>query len=355
MLVDLKDRSYQIQIGSNLLESLGQKIAGLTSAKKCAIVTDDRVGPIYAERVLESLHSANIQPFLLTVSAGEKSKSLSTAEVLLDKMTEAGLDRSSFVIAFGGGVIGDLAGFVASIYFRGIPYIQIPTTVLAQVDSAIGGKTGVNLASGKNLVGSFHQPKAVFVDVSTLKTLPKREFNEGFAEIIKHAVIRDAELFQRLLNFERSNIEELTAIIQRNIEIKAAIVSQDEFETLGLRALLNFGHTIGHGIENAAGYGVLLHGEAISLGLVAAARLSVAKAGMSQADCDAIVSLLTHFELPTRLPETIATESILQALAKDKKFSDGQIRFVLSPKIGEAFLSKDITLKDIQREIEALR
>ncbi len=270
-------------------------------------------------------------------------------------MSEAGLDRSSFVIALGGGVIGDLAGFVAAIYFRGISYIQVPTTVLAQVDSSIGGKTAVNLTTGKNLVGSFHQPRAVFADVGTLQTLTNREFNAGFAEVIKHAIIRDVALFEKLQSFERSNIDDLTSIIRRNIEIKAAIVSQDEFETLGLRALLNFGHTIGHGIENAAGYGNLLHGEAISLGLVAAARLSVSKAGMPASDCAGIEALLARFQLPTRLPSNISTDSILTALQKDKKFSAGQIRFVLSPGIGDAFLSSSIDMEDIRREIEALR
>ncbi len=353
--VHLSDRTYSIQIGVDLLETLGESFESLQLGKKCAVITDDRVGPLYAERVLQSLKSANITAVLLAVPAGEKSKSLPVAEGLLEKMADAGLDRSSMVIALGGGVIGDLAGFVAAIYFRGIPYIQIPTTVLAQVDSSIGGKTGVNLATGKNLVGSFHQPRAVFADVSTLQTLPEREFNEGFAEVIKHAIIRDAALFEKLQSFDRSNIDDLTSIIRRNIEIKAAIVSQDEMETLGLRALLNFGHTIGHGIENAAGYGNLLHGEAISLGIVAAARLSVAKAGMPPTDLDAIEALLIRFQLPTRLPSNISTDSILTALQKDKKFSAGQIRFVLSPGIGDAFLSSSIGMEDIRREIEALR
>jgi 3-dehydroquinate synthase len=353
--VDLGQRSYKIRIGCEVLNEVGEHALSLKLGKKCVVITDDRVGPLYAERVLQSLRLVGIESLLLTVPSGETSKSLTVAENLLEKMTSAGLDRGSFVVALGGGVVGDLAGFVASIYFRGIPYIQIPTTVLAQVDSSVGGKTGVNLRSGKNLVGSFHQPRAVLVDIAVLETLPPREFNEGFAEIIKHAVIRDATLFQRLQNFDRSDTAELTAIIQRNIEIKAAIVSEDEHETLGLRALLNFGHTIGHGIENAAGYGTLLHGEAISLGMVAAARLSVAKAEMPTADCEAMIALLARFGLPTELPESIATESILQALAKDKKFYAGQIRFVLSPAIGSAFLSNTVTLNDIKNQIEALR
>lgn len=351
----LADRSYSIAIGCGFLRSFVDQIAFLNLKSTVAVITDDNVGPLYAECVLHSLRVANIEAVLLTVPAGEKSKSLPVAEGLLDKMADAGLDRSSIVIALGGGVIGDLAGFVAAIYFRGIPCIQIPTTVLAQVDSSIGGKTGVNLASGKNLVGSFHQPRAVLVDVSTLQTLPEREFNEGFAEIIKHAIIRDADLFEKLQSFDCANIDDLTSIIQRNIEIKASIVSQDEFETLGLRALLNFGHTIGHGIENAAGYGNLLHGEAISLGILAAARLSVSHAQMPAADLAAIEALLIRFQLPTQLPASISTESILTALQKDKKFSAGQIRFILSPGIGDAFVASSISIEDIRREIEALR
>ena len=351
--VFLSDRSYPIEIGSSLLEEIGSILVQQMLGKKGVVITDDRVGPIYSDEVLRSLRAADIDATQITIPAGENSKSLAVAESVLDEMSRSGLDRGSFVVALGGGVIGDLAGFVASIYFRGIPYLQIPTTVLAQVDSSIGGKTGVNLASGKNLVGTFHQPRAVLVDVGTLETLPEREFNEGFAEIIKHAIIRDADLFQTLTSFKRG--EDLTAIIQRNIEIKADIVSRDEFETLGIRALLNFGHTIGHGIENAAGYGNLLHGEAISLGVLAASRLSVVQAGMPVADLEAIESLLNRFKLPVYLPEEISTESILSAMMRDKKFSAGQIRFVLSSGIGSAFLSSSIGIEDIRREIDALR
>lgn len=353
--VRLGDRSYLIHCERGLIFSFAGVLADLALGHKCAVITDDQVRPLYADTVLQSLVEAGYSPLLLTVSAGEKSKSLIVVESLLEKMTLAGLDRSSFVVALGGGVIGDLAGFVASIYFRGIPYLQIPTTILAQVDSSVGGKTGVNLSTGKNLVGSFHQPRAVFADPDTLDTLPERAFNEGFAEIIKHAIIRDAALFQTLTTFQRSDRDTLADIIRTNIAIKADIVSQDEHETLGLRALLNFGHTIGHGIENAAGYGNLLHGEAISLGILAATRLSVKKAGLSDSACASIHDLLVRFRLPTQLPASITTDSVLQALARDKKFTQGQIRFVLITSIGEAFLSSDVTLDEIQHEIDALR
>ena len=262
-------------------------------------------------------------------------------------MISAGLDRSSAVVALGGGVVGDLAGFVAAIYYRGIPYIQIPTTIVAQVDSSVGGKTGVNAAGGKNLIGAFHQPRLVIADTSTLATLPAREFNEGFAEVIKHAAIRDFTMLDAL--------DDLPALIARNVAIKAAIVAEDELETKGLRALLNFGHTIGHGIENAAGYGRYLHGEAISLGLVAACRLSVEKAGLDPAARDRIFSALARYKLPLSLPPDVETKAIVSALQKDKKFHGGSVRFVLLRQPGDAFVSGDVTEADITRQIEALR
>jgi 3-dehydroquinate synthase len=266
-------------------------------------------------------------------------------------MIAAGLDRKAWVVALGGGVIGDLGGFVAAIYYRGIPYIQAPTTIVAQVDSAVGGKTGVNAGNGKNLIGVFHQPRLVLADVDTLATLPEREFNEGFAEVIKHGAIRDRSLLDAVAHLDRKN---LAPIIRRNVEIKAAIVSADEHETTGERALLNFGHTIGHGIEAAAGYGSLLHGEAISLGLVAACRLSVEKAGLSAGEAARATALLEQFHLPVRLPASISAAAILSALKKDKKFEEGAIRFVLCRSLGEAIVSKDVTMADIERAIAAL-
>jgi len=262
------------------------------------------------------------------------------------------MDRNSFVVALGGGVIGDLAGFVASIYYRGIPFVQIPTTIVSQVDSAVGGKTGVNAVGGKNLIGAFHQPRIVLADVATLASLPIRELNEGFAEIIKHAIIRDRAMMESLASLD---INDLSPLIARNVEIKAAIVSEDEFETKGLRALLNFGHTVGHGIENAAGYGTYFHGEAISLGIIAAAHLSMEKAQLPAEDFAMILRQLERFKLPTKLPASIETEAIMNSLLKDKKFAQGSVRFVLTPRIGEAFVSKEVTLEDIRGAIEKLR
>lgn len=353
--VSLGARSYAVEIGTHLLEATGpfcSKLSGL--GRRCAIITDSNVGPLYASSVEGSLKASGFDPVPLVVPAGEKSKSMAQAGALCDSMIAAGLDRKSFVVALGGGVIGDLAGFAASIYYRGIPYLQIPTTIVSQVDSSVGGKTGVNAPGGKNLIGAFHQPRLVLADVVTLASLPKREFNEGFAEIIKHALIRDAALFEELFAFN-SSPESLAALINRNVKIKAGIVSEDEHETKGIRALLNFGHTVGHAVENAAGYGCFLHGEAISLGLIAASSISVKRAGLSREEAARILELLRRFELPTKLPKEISTAALLEALRTDKKFQEGKVRFVVSPKIGEAYLSSDVTVADIEEAIEALR
>ncbi|MCX6966889.1 MAG: 3-dehydroquinate synthase [Verrucomicrobia bacterium] len=356
--VPLGDRAYSVHIGAGILAQLGPRANELGSelGQRCAVVTDSNVAPLYSEAVLASLKAGGYSPTLITVPAGEVSKAMEVVEKVCDQMIAAGLDRKSWVVALGGGVVGDLAGFVAAIYYRGVPFVQIPTTVIAQVDSAVGGKTGVNATHGKNLIGAFHQPRFVLADVTTLQTLPPREFNEGIAEIVKHAAIRDRSLLEALctpnLQFDP---DALARIIRRNVEIKAAIVTEDEHETKGLRALLNFGHTVGHGIENAAGYGRFLHGEAISLGLVAACRLSVLKAGLAPEESQLLLDALARFQLPLRLPEDISTESLMAALRTDKKFAQGQVRFVLCPRLGEAFVSKDVTLEEIRAAVEALR
>jgi len=349
--VALGPRSYGIKVGAGLLATLGPEALPLPLGKNCAVISDSNVAPLYGARAMESLRNAGFRPVEITIPAGEKSKSLEHTERVCERMIEAGLDRKAWIAALGGGVVGDLAGFVAAIYYRGIPYLQLPTTIVAQVDSAVGGKTGVNAHNGKNLIGAFHQPRLVLADVDTLATLPDREFNEGFAEVIKHGIIRDRTLLDAVASLDRAN---LAPIIQRNIEIKAAIVSADEHESTGQRALLNFGHTIGHAIEAAAGYGTLLHGEAISLGLVAACAISVKKAGLPPAEARQVTTLLHQYHLPTRLPEGLWTESILSALKRDKKFEEGAIRFVLSPRLGEAFVSKDVTLEDIREALAAI-
>ncbi len=348
--VALAAQPYRVTIGAGLLDSLGDALTESKLPGRCAIITDENVEKLYAARVTTALKAAD--PLLISVPAGERSKSLAQAETICDRMIEAGFDRGSFVVALGGGVVGDLAGFVAAIYFRGIPCVQVPTTIVAQVDSAIGGKSGVNARGGKNLIGAFHQPRAVFADVETLRTLPQREFNEGFAEVIKHAIIRDAQMFNELGNFDREN---LAPLIARNVRIKSDIVAADERETTGERALLNFGHTVGHAIENAAGYGRFLHGEAIAIGIAAAADLSVRHANLSPDDQARILARLKQFELPTHLPHDISTDAIMSALRTDKKFAAGHIRFVLTSGIGSAFVSSDITLGEIRDAIARLR
>jgi 3-dehydroquinate synthase len=321
---------------------------------KCAVVTDSNVGPLYAETVIQSLRAVGKEPHLITVPAGESSKSLSWSESVLGEMVRFGLDRKSFLVALGGGVIGDLGGFCASIYQRGIPYVQVPTTVLSQVDSSVGGKTGVNLPDAKNMVGCFHQPVHVIADLDTLNSLPKREWNEGFAEIIKHACIRDASMFTAIQDVAEGH-GDIVGLIRRNIAIKAAIVEADEYETIGTRALLNFGHTLGHAIEAAAGYGKLLHGEAISLGLRAAAWLSTQIADLSAEDYEHVVALLKLFDLPIRLPDDFNTETLMRIARMDKKFENGKIRFVLLRKIGDAYVSKDVLEGHLKQALDELR
>lgn len=350
--VALATRSYDVKIGCGLLDSLGAEARQLALSRQCALISDSNVAPLYGARAISSLREAGFDPVEIIVPAGEASKSLDQAGWICERMIDARLDRKAWVVALGGGVIGDLAGFVAAIYYRGVPFIQAPTTIVAQVDSAVGGKTGVNARNGKNLIGSFHQPRLVLADLDTLATLPEREFNEGFAEVIKHGAIRDRSLLDAVATLDRGS--DLAPIIRRNVGIKALIVAADEHETTGERALLNFGHTIGHAIEAAAGYGNLLHGEAISLGLVAACRISVAKAGLDPAEAARITQLLEQFRLPVRLPSGIPKSAVLTALKADKKFEEGSIRFVLCPRLGEAYVSKEVTWNDITQALDAL-
>jgi 3-dehydroquinate synthase len=344
-------QSYDVFVGSELLEQTGELVSRKLKGPACAIVSDENVAALFAETVSRSLANRGFRLTLIAVRPGEQSKTMAEAEAICARMIEAGLDRSSFVVALGGGMVGDLAGFVAAIYHRGIPCVQVPTTLLAQVDSSIGGKTAVNTAAGKNLIGAWHQPALVISDVDTLATLPPREGRQGFAEIVKHAVIRDAEMFEALQRFDR---KDLATLVRRNVEIKAAIVAADERETTGERALLNFGHTIGHAIERAGDFLNFLHGEAISLGIVAACEISRRKAGLAEAELDRIIRTLQSFELPTRLPADFPKEKILEAIRFDKKFTEGAVRFVVVPKIGSARLVTDVTMDDFEAAVKNL-
>jgi len=341
-------------VGAELIDRLGEYTREYLSRERCTIISDNNVATLFAKSVKKSLISAGFQPTLITIPAGERSKTLEEAGAICDQMITAGLDRQSFVIGLGGGVVGDISGFVAAIYYRGIPHIQIPTTLLAMVDSSIGGKTGVNTRDGKNLIGAVHHPLLVIDDIDVLKTLPRREFNQGFAEIIKHAVIADAKMFRTLQSWKAGGAPALQKLIKRNIRIKSKIVAKDERDRTGERALLNFGHTVGHAIERAADYRQFLHGEALSLGIVAACAISIRRAGLSSDERDAIVDLLRQFALPTTLPKNFPRERVFDALKFDKKFEGGKVRFVVTPRIGAAHLANDVTLGDIREAIEDL-
>src|SRR5213594_5053586 len=293
---------YPVLIEACLLDQVGEYVRKYLAREKCAIISDSNVAPRFASRVEKSLASAGFGANLIKIPAGEKSKTLKQAGVICDQMIAAGLDRQSFVVGLGGGVVGDISGLVAAIYHRGIPHVQIPTTLLSMVDSSIGGKTGVNTRDGKNLIGAVHHPSLVIDDLNVLETLPRREFNQGLAEIIKHAIIADTRMFRILQSWKAGAAPALQRLIKRNIKIKSKIVAKDERDQTGERAVLNFGHTVGHAIERAGGYREFLHGEAVSLGIVAACAISMKKAGLPADQHNAIVSLLQRYELPTRLP-----------------------------------------------------
>lgn len=338
-------------IVSDLLPRVGEFCRARSFGLRCAIVTDTNVAPLFAQDVFNSLTNSGFTPQLIVLPPGEATKSLGRVEELCEQLSAANLDRSSFLISLGGGVVGDLTGFVAAIFLRGIPWVNLPTTLLAQIDSCLGGKTGVNAAAGKNLIGVFHHPALVLADTTTLRTLPERIWNEGFAEAIKHAAIADAAMLEVMPEVTRENC---AGFVRRNLAIKETFIREDERETSGRRALLNFGHTIGHAIERAAGYGTCLHGEAISLGMVAASKISVARAGLSLGDCEKILASLHARNLPTQLPANFPREEILAALAHDKKFSEGRIRFVVLRALGRAELSAAVTLEDLRSAIAQL-
>ena len=335
--VPVGERAYPIRIGNGLLAQVGVWAREVLGVARVALVQDAAVAELYGATVRESLEAAGIQVHPVSVPPGEGSKSLEELSNLYTAFSEARLDRKSAVAVLGGGVAGDLAGFAAASYLRGIPFVQVPTTLLAQVDSSVGGKTGIDLPAGKNLVGAFHQPSLVVVDLDTLATLSEREFVAGLAEVIKYGVIADAELF-RYLEEHRPAIlgrdpEALTHIIARSCEIKAEVVGADERES-GLRAILNYGHTVGHSIEAVAGFGVYAHGEAVAMGMVAAGELSARHAGLERASEERIRRLVTDYGLPVRLNAPLPEAELLQAMLLDKKTVGGELRFVLAREIG---------------------
>jgi 3-dehydroquinate synthase len=353
--VALGDRSYPIFIGPGLLSHAGQYIKPLQLGNRAVIITDSHVSPLYVGKLKRQL---GVPADVLEVPAGESSKSLRQVSRILERLPAMKLDRESYVVALGGGVVGDLAGFVAATYLRGIPFIQIPTSLLAMVDSSVGGKTGVNLPQGKNLVGAFHQPRLVLADIGTLTTLPARELRAGFAEVIKTAAIRDANFFAWLEKNHAAvlalDAKAVTRVVRRCCEVKADVVSRDEWES-GLRAILNFGHTIGHAMEALADYRGLLHGEAVAIGMVAAAELSVRCAGLKVSDAGRIQQLIAVSDLPTRLGEGYGMPELLAAMKLDKKASAGRLRFVLLDRLGHAVVSDAVTDREIREVVHVCR
>lgn len=337
--VHLGDRSYAIRIGANALEEVGEVSLRHFPGGRALVVTDDNVAPLYAEKTLGVLERAGVAASSMRIPAGEASKSLRQLSRILDKMASLRLDRGCGVIALGGGVVGDVAGFAAAVFLRGIPYIQAPTTLLAQVDSAVGGKTAIDHKRGKNLIGAFHQPAAVVSDTSALKTLPEREFLAGLAEVVKHAAIADRGLFSCLEENGERILERSESVMARvvasNCRIKARVVAQDEREA-GLREILNYGHTLGHAVEALAGYSSsLLHGEAVAVGMAAAGRISCAMGRCAPEDAERLIALLERFGLPTRMEAPPNLPVLKRQVASDKKTRRGNPRFVLMRQIGE--------------------
>jgi 3-dehydroquinate synthase len=356
VMVPLGVREYGIEIGTDLLCRLGEECARLKLGRRCVVISDRRVAPRYGATALGALREAGYEADLMVVPSGEGSKSVAMAARCYDRLARARLERGSFVVALGGGVVGDLAGFVAATYLRGMDFVQVPTTLLAQVDSSVGGKVGVNLRAGKNLVGAFHQPRLVLCDLGTLETLPDREYRAGLAEVIKYGIIRDRVLFERLerelpalLARDTPGVGGLGEIVARCCEIKAEVVGQDETES-GLRAILNFGHTIGHGLEAISGYGRYLHGEAISIGQVLAARLSAEVCGLKESEMERIRGLFERAGLPTEVRLSMKERGrLIEAMRRDKKVVGGTIGFVVAERIGRVRYGQVVAMESVER------
>ena len=356
--VELGERSYPIYIGDGIIERLGEffEQRGISKKASLLIVSDTQVAPLHLERVKRVLTESGYAVHESIVPSGEKSKSLAMLESVVGDALRAELDRNSVVVALGGGVVGDLAGFVAASYMRGVKFVQIPTTILAH-DSSVGGKVAVNHPLAKNIIGAFHQPEMVVFDIATIRTLPQREIRAGYAEMVKHGLIWDASFTawydqnaDKLLALDSDAVQHA---LYEGCRIKANVVSKDEKEN-DLRAILNLGHTIGHAIEAVAGYGEMLHGEAISIGMVGSARLAM-RYGCPESVYVETKRLLVKFGLPVRLPEAYDTEAILSAMSHDKKFKDGTTVFVLPTAIGTVEIKKGVPTDWVREIIEELK
>ena len=340
--VQLRERSYDILIGENLLSQAGSFALARGKVSHAVVITDEHVSNTHAQQVAASLADAGVDVDILVVPAGEESKSIEVANQLWQEMLDAGADRKTWVVAVGGGVIGDLAGFIAASFTRGLSFLQVPTTLLADVDSSVGGKVGVNLPTAKNMIGAFWQPAGVLIDTAALHTLPNREYISGLAEIVKYGMILDADF----LAYLEDHAEEILArdpaalrhIIARSCRLKADVVEQDEREETGLRAVLNYGHTYAHAFEAVAGYGELLHGEAVSIGMQCAARLACALGRIDREIVTRQDRLLRALRLPVVVPRELSEDQLLAAMQRDKKVEHGRLRFVLPSRIGHVEL-----------------
>ena len=352
--VELGKDSYEIIIGRNLQGELQEFVKGAGFSKKALLLTDSKVGKIYGEKVCSWLKAAGLEAALVTVPAGESSKSLAVAESVYTECIKAGLDRKSPVFALGGGVVGDLSGFIAATYMRGVPFVQLPTSLLAQVDSSVGGKVAVNHALGKNLIGAFYQPKAVFMDLEMMETLPPREISTGLGEVVKYGLIYDADFFSYLESQVGAILalehESLSHLIARCCEIKAAVVSEDEKEA-GLRRILNFGHTIGHAIEKETGYARYNHGEAVAIGMVGAVRLSISQGLLPEEVLPRTEKLLQALNLPIRA-EGCTVDKMYEDIFHDKKTVGGKVTWVLITEIGKTACKSDISEKAVREAME---
>ncbi len=356
--VNLEKKSYNIAIAPNLLSQIGEQLQQLNIGKKVLIVSNSVIFDHYGEQMISSLEAAHFSVCYEIIPAGERHKTLLSVQKIYDTALENYLERSSTIIALGGGVIGDMAGFAAASWLRGINLIQVPTSLLAMVDAAIGGKTGVNHPQGKNLIGAFHQPKLVLIDPQVLNTLPQREFRAGMAEVIKYGVIWDAELFESLERAERLDHLDgispdlLQTILAHSCQAKAEVVSQDEKEG-GLRAILNYGHTIGHAIESLTGYRLLNHGEAVAIGMSVAGKIAVKMGFWDEHATERQDELISKTQLPKKVPPMLEIEEILETLKSDKKVKAGKVRFVLPEKIGSATVTDQVSPELVSEVIQS--
>lgn len=349
--VQLAERSYDITIGSDVLATLGSMVTAAGPVRHAVVITDENVETPHGLAAAESLSETGAEVDLLVVPAGEPSKSIDVAADLWQRMLEVETDRNSAVVAVGGGVIGDLAGFVAATFARGLNFYQVPTTLLAQVDSSVGGKVGINLPGAKNMVGAFWQPRGVLADTAVLATLPEREYRAGLAEVVKYGVILDAEFFEYL----EDHVAELNArddvslrhVVLRSCRLKADVVEADEREETGHRAVLNYGHTFCHALEAVTGYEQLLHGEAVSIGMLCASRLAERLGRITSEDTQRQRDLLEALRLPVQMPH-VDIDEMLAAMRHDKKVAAGKLRFVLPSRIGHVELVGDVSEKDVR-------